>query len=402
MFLLLQYSAFDFRLLQSPHVLVPPIRSWPLVQPNQEFVNNFGMIRESYKSVLSPHLLPEDNMYVDCRNSLKFSDLNQEDDPLRISVKMRRMVFDGRGGVKFFVGMVLHMPNEIPFQELGDALQFALQKKVRISSPSQEEKEVSLANLSASFKNLYLYSSTIGNGEEPQTFMVRQQAPLLLLDLSLREFEHFGLKEKYEQHIFPPELQLYYCRNQIAQKIFPSFLSLNLDKHALNRLNKYYLSQLNTEIENFRSLQYFTKQGISFSERAQFELDKTYSRLFGQLQPEQWQRVSAMYHKLFPQQIASLKNDYQLVADFVVKQRDIQIKKQLKEILISGDFDKSFNLAETHKSLFDESGQRDLAILEARYRRIEKEYLEGVVENEARWIEKNRISSSLLNLFRNI
>lgn len=373
-----------------------------MVQPNQEFVNNFGIIRESYKSVLSPHLLPEDNVYVDCRNSLKFSDLDLEDDPVRISVKMRRMVFDGRGGVKFFVGMVLHMPEDIPFPELEDALQFALHKKVRISSPSQTEKEVSLANLSPSFKNLYLHSSSIGNEASAEGYLVRQQAPLLLLDLSLREFEHFKLKEKYQEHRFPPDLQLYYCRNQIAQKAFHSFLSLNLDKHALNRLNKYYLSQLNGEIENFRSLQYFTKQGIAFSERAKFELDKTYSRLFGQLQPEQWQGVSAMYQALFPQQIEALKNDYKLLADFVDKQAEVQIKKQLKEILIGGDFDASFKLADSHKELFDERGQGNLAILEARYRRIEKEFLEGVVENEDRWIEKNRISSALLNLFRNI
>jgi len=402
MFLLLQYSAFDFRLLQSPHVLVPPIRSWPMVQPNQEFVNNFGIIRESYKSVLSPHLLPEDNVYVDCRNSLKFSDLNLENDPLRISVKMRRMVFDGRGGVKFFVGMVLHMPDEIPFGELEEALQFALHKKVRISSPSQEEKEVSLANLSPSFKNLYLHSSSIGNDDEPEAFMVRQQSPLLLLDLSLREFEHFGLKEKYEQHIFPPELQLYYCRNQIAQKTFHSFLSLNLDKHALNRLNKYYLSQLNGEIENFRSLQYFSRQGIAFSERAKSELDKAYSRLFGKLQPEQWQGVSSMFYELFPRQMESLKNDYQLLADFVIRDRESQIKKQLKELLIAGEFDACFSLADAHMELFTEDKARDLAILEARYRRIEREFMEGVVENEDRWIEKNRISSALLNLFRNI
>lgn len=373
-----------------------------MVQPNQEFINNFGIIRESYKSVLSSHLLPEDNVYVDCRNSLKFSDLNQEDDPVRISVKMRRMVFDGRGGVKFFVGVVLHMPEEIPFRELEEALQFTLHKKVRISSPSQEEKEVGLANLSASFRNLYLHSSSIGNGDKPEAFMVRQQSPLLLLDLSPREFEHFGLAEKYQKHSFPPELQLYYCRNQIAQKAFHSFLSLNLDKHALNRLNKYYLSQLNGEIENFRSLQYFSKQGIAFSERAKSELDKTYSRLFGKLQPEQWEGVRSMFTELFPRQMESLKNDYRLLADFVIRQGEAQIKKQLKELLIAGEFDACFSLAEAHKELFNDGNSRDLAILEARYRRIEREFMEGVVENEDRWIEKNRISSALLNLFRNI
>ncbi len=109
-----------------------------------------------------------------------------------------------------------------------------------------------------------------------------------------------------------------------------------------------------------------------------------------------------MYQALFPQQIEALKNDYKLLADFVDKQAEVQIKKQLKEILIGGDFDASFKLADSHKELFDERGQGNLAILEARYRRIEKEFLEGVVENEDRWIEKNRISSALLNLFRNI
>lgn len=396
----MQYSAFDFRLLQSPDLLVSPIRSWPHVQPNQEFINNFGLIRESYESVLSPYLLPEDNVYVDCRRSLKFRSLTSQDDPLAIHVKLRRMTFDGKGGVKLLIGMIVDFGEGISFEELEDVLDYVLKKKIRISAPDQQPKEIALSNLSAAFKNLYAHSSSLFKTDKADKHLVRSQNPLLLLDMSQREFEHFKPEGKYTSFFFPEELQLLFNRNELGGKPINTFLTLNVNSSALNRLAKYHLSQLNAYVENVQAMLAYYKRGEEFSEKAKQIFEQAHRIVSGESLPDHLLPIHKMYASLFQQQLARIQQEN--IAELLSegKSSPDKIFQKLIESVVEGRMDKTFALAEEFSEIFEPEDKKALLILETRHNRVLREEIDGTENPEDLRIERNRISSALLKLFR--
>jgi len=399
MFLLVQFSAFDFRLLQSPDLLVSPIRTWPPIEANQGFINNFGRIRESYKSVLSPYLLPEDNVYVDCRNSLKFSNLNEKEAPIDIHVKMRRMLFDGRGGIKLLIGMVLDFGKGIPFAKLEEALEYALNLKIRISAPTQKEKEVKLLNLSAPFKNLYAHSSSLAQGDLAQTNLVREQSPLLLLDMSQREFEHFRAGESFPSFSFQNGIRMLFNPFRMASKTLRGFLTLNVDSTELNRLTKYHLSQLHAHVENMKSMMHFHAYGEQFSPRAKSSYSHAHSIVFGEKLPDHWREIHGMYSSLFPKQLERLKNENYQALFIPIQPNQSEIRLKLKTSLVKDGLANTFSLVHENREIFDEEEQEGLRMLETRYNRTLRDERDGVASLEELWIERNRISSALFKLF---
>lgn len=399
MFLHLQFSVFDFRLLQSPDLLVPPVRSWPLVQVDEDFINNFGRVRESYQSVLSPYLLPEDNIYVDCQNSFKFSELHAATDPVRITPKLRRLVMDAKGAAKLLIGMVLHLPEDIPFQSLEEALSFALNKKLRIPFPGRKEKEVRMAQIQPTFKNLYTHATIKSENKDIQEFLVLNQSPLLMIDMSVREYEYFQPERSYETFSFSDGFKFFYRKNQLSGKSLDSFLTVNTEGNAKNRLKKYHISRLNAYAENLKSLLYFDKQEIAFSERAQKELSHVTQILGEKKFPEEWKELYDMYNKLFPQKLALLDATSEPLETDPLSS---EIAEKIGAFIRKSQLDEAFVYAHAVEESLEAEEQPKLILLESRYHQILKQEAAGLETQENVRVEKNRISSALLKLFGGI
>lgn len=389
MHILVQLSIFDLRFLQGTEALVYPLRTWPYVESGFTFLNHFGPIQEVPQQELTDNILPADRLFVECKRSLTFEALNSPESRCKISCRQRKIFLDGKGGVRLQIGLHLHLGRNNPFSHVDEAIQYALQQKLNIKSPEKVTKSLRLIELTASFKNLYFDSVTEKESQKQDRHLIRQQKPLICVELSSRERKVMQL-DGYQAYPHPDQEAIYHKQYAFPKHQVPAFVfSKSAEGYSVSPT--YFLSKIISMAENLASLQSYPASNAPLFPPAVAEKAALYQQLFEGGIPADWEPFLLTYQQIAGQELTSLQN-----AATTVPQTGF--RNQVSGLIARGEISQALDLLQTQAGDNTDSDQQTLIILAARYKRMQREGMNGIVSQEDLGIEFNKICAALLTL----
>lgn len=393
MHILVQLSIFDLRFLQGVDSLVYPLRTWPHVERGYTFLNHFGPIQEVPQQKLTDNILPADRLFIECKRSLKFEALNSPESPCKISCRQRNLFLDGKGGVRLRIGLQLHLGRHNPFSHVDEAIQYALQQKLLIKSPEKVTKSLRLSELTASFKNLYFDSATSTESPKTDRHLIRQQRPVIWVNLSSRERKVMQL-DGYQAYHHPDQEAIYYKQYTLPKHQVPAFV---LPKSAENENLSpgYCLSKIISMAENLASLQSYPVSKAPLFPPAVAEKTALYQQLFeGKIQAD-WQPFLHTYQQIAGPELASLQSTIATVSQ-------TGFRHQVSGLIARGEISQALDLLQAQTENSTLADQQTLIILNARYNQMQRDAMNGTLSQKDLDIVFNTICAALLSLLDQI
>lgn len=389
MFILLQFTLFDYRLYKDPANLITPVKAWPLVQPGKDFINYFGQVEASFDREIAPVLFPEENIYIACKKAFKFVDL-QAGSPCRIEVKLRRLYLDANGGVKLQFGFALHIHRHLPFRTLEEAVGLILHRKVQIKSPHGQPKQMDLVHLGASFKNLYNRATGIDGGHT----WVQSQQPLITIDLTEKTLAELTGGEGYE---LAKDRLMYAKSFRLNQRSFPLFYYGGSTEPLFFRRNRYYLSRIHTQLTSLGGMLYYLRTDPGFPQPAFNALSQLKAILSEGDIPVHIRPIFRMYQQVFPQAIQAYRTEADTMARLAQQKPELALREQISQAIIQADLDAAMRLTEQLAKVVGPEERVLLYTLQARYHLWLRDYQTEVEAQAQLHPERNRILSQLLS-----
>lgn len=409
MFVLLQYSIFDFRIRNNPESLTIPTAAWPHIEAGHAFVNNFGLIKDKADDEFVDWLLPEHHIHVEV-NSLKFEELNALSDPFTLKGKYRRIHFDDYGGVRLEIALTLRLKPSHSFQHLEDLIRELLKKRITIQAPKGKPRTVSLDNLTAPFKNLFGAAIVPKERQKLGKHLVRPQAFRLQLHLKQDEFGTLGELASFEPYKCSPSDFIWHKRIQIGGNNTDCLITTGIND-STNRFLRYSLGYLLGLEENMESILYFLRSKEVLKNEGPQKYKKLCNEyLEGQLYPN-WAAVKdvkdiyGLYRRIAGKRFDVIKKDSHLLntsntISLPTTLKSADMENRIKELIGNWRLGEALDLMDSiaNTSVL----KKQILLLKARLSKYELDKLKKILTHEREEISFNSLVNDMLGVLNMI